>query len=68
VSIRGASSYAAGEQRQQQPYSTIMMAADNDKLPPDPTHPAVVVATAIANNIAKSETLGGLRVALDRIS
>ena len=38
------------------PYSPEQMAAENDALPPDPTHPAVVECTAVANDIAVEYT------------
>ena len=36
------------------PYTSVMVAADNNHLPPDPSHFAVVSATRIANEIARS--------------
>ena len=43
---------AAVPAAESRPYTEVMFAADNDTLPPDPTHASVVVATRIANNIA----------------
>jgi hypothetical protein len=34
------------------PYTPVMVAADNDTLPADPNHPAVVHAARVANDVA----------------
>ena len=36
------------------PYTPVAVAAENDTLPPDPDHPAVVSAANIANDIAEA--------------